>query len=100
MTCIEFEFVAWFNDNDNVKIIPVDDFDDTTILGAVRQQLFAEINIPYRPDLDTTICYTFHIFNLAHHEIALDEAVFLQDIITDIHRDFGERIRAKGDNHE
>lgn len=59
---------------------------------AVRDNVFAEVNIPYRADRgsddDAGYTYTFHLFNKPNSLPAIPEMMLLKELIPAIHQDF------------
>lgn len=83
----ELELVAYFS-SEGLLVAPIADLAEGDALDAVKDGIFAEVNIPYHTG-DSVYCFTFHIFNKLNHEVALTEMLALQNIIGQVHRDFG-----------
>ena len=74
--------------NGCLLIMPVSELTEGEALNAVKDNIFAEVNIPHHTG-DAVYCYTFHIFNRLNHEPAIVEMMDLSNMITKIHRDYG-----------
>jgi hypothetical protein len=65
---------------------------------AIEASLFAEVNIPYRPEgKDFGVTYTFHIFGLPNAAPALTEMPILKHYIGHIHHRYFDKAFYRGE---
>lgn len=74
--------------NGCLLMMPVNELSEGDALNAVKDNIFAEVNIPHHTSAGV-YCYTFHLFNRLNHEPAITEMMELKMMISQIHRDFG-----------
>lgn len=85
----ELELAA-FLDADGLRAIPIVDLQAGDALDAIKEHVFAELNIPHHTE-DAVYCYVFHLFNKPNSEPAIGEALLLQAIIEKVHTIWGDR---------
>jgi len=82
--------------NDELVIIPVADLEPgSPSHEAIRDNIYAEVNIPYRLD-EAGYTYTFHLFNKLNHIPAFPEVILLKEIIARVHADYHQRAEPRG----